>query len=151
MVTHIKTTFDNNIISFRQRIIPIVSDLFFEKIKEWNEICQNSPEYAQTLGQFVFPTSRSEQITPNGMSQRLADFADWAGISDIRKFTSHICRHTAATNMYRSGTDVLSVARILGHSDKTVTSGYIHTDLDDKRNAVRASHQNLDKILKSVG
>ncbi|MEJ7801077.1 MAG: tyrosine-type recombinase/integrase [Ilumatobacter sp.] len=49
-------------------------------------------------------------------------------------FTLHTLRHTAATDMIRSGVAIEVVSRLLTHGNSTVTSQtYVHLDVDDVR------------------
>lgn len=45
------------------------------------------------------------------------------------KATPHWCRHTAASRMKVAGMDDLAIRRILGHSNKSITDHYTHTDI----------------------
>lgn len=68
-----------------------------------------------------------------------ADHAAWerllvrAGVADTRL---HAARHTAATFMVASGTDIRVVQEILGHSHINVTAGYADAGQEVKRQAV---------------
>lgn len=46
--------------------------------------------------------------------------------SKLARFRIYDLRHTAATRMAEAGTDVLSLARLLGHSDLKTTQRYVH-------------------------
>jgi integrase/recombinase XerD len=49
-------------------------------------------------------------------------------------FTLHVLRHTAATEMIRSGVPIEVVSKLLTHRSSTVTSQtYVHLDADDLR------------------
>lgn len=47
------------------------------------------------------------------------------------KFTAHVLRHTAATEMLNAGMDIYKVSRILGHTDIKTTTIYLHTATKD--------------------
>lgn len=51
--------------------------------------------------------------------------------------TPHWCRHTFASRLYSAGVDELLRHRLLGHSDKNVTSNYTHTNLAQLTEAIR--------------
>jgi len=71
------------------------------------------------------------------------------GIEDLR---FHDLRHTAATLMVTKGIDLVTVSKILGHSDITMTMKYAHPTPENKRNAVNAlgsifiKSENVDTI-----
>jgi site-specific recombinase XerD len=54
---------------------------------------------------------------------RVAEVCRKAGISELR---FHDLRHTFATNLVMSGTDLVTVKEILGHSDISMTVRYSH-------------------------
>jgi integrase len=53
------------------------------------------------------------------------------GKPGVDKFRLHDLRHTAATNLARSGKDINFIAQYLGHSDVKTTARYIHYSDDD--------------------
>ncbi|EKE02598.1 MAG: site specific recombinase [uncultured bacterium] len=61
--------------------------------------------------------------------------------AEIEELRFHDLRHTAATRMVASGTDIVTVQDILGHQDLKTTSRYSHPDKERKFKAVEA----LDK------
>lgn len=65
-----------------------------------------------------------------------------AGLSGIRLYDT---RHTAATRWIRSGVDVQTVKELLGHSDISITSKYLHTNIEAKRKAVEMLSQKPQK------
>lgn len=54
----------------------------------------------------------------------------------IRNLRIHDLRHTAASRMIEAGVDVVSVSKILGHSDLKITMRYCHPSRDTMRQAV---------------
>lgn len=58
-----------------------------------------------------------------------------AGLQDAG-FTLHSMRHAYATMLVRAGVDLGTIRDLLGHSDISITSIYLHSDLRSKRAAV---------------
>jgi len=58
-----------------------------------------------------------------------------AGLDDCG-FTLHSTRHAYATMLVKAGVDLGTVRDLLGHSDISVTSVYVHSDLRSKKTAV---------------
>ena len=65
--------------------------------------------------------------------RKLKDIADRAG---IKHATLHKFRHTYATRLLESGCDIVTVQRLMGHSDLDTTRQYLNPDEDLKRKAV---------------
>ncbi|NSW58701.1 MAG: tyrosine-type recombinase/integrase [Armatimonadetes bacterium] len=58
-----------------------------------------------------------------------------AGLAD-RGYSLHSMRHAYATSLIRAGVDLGTVMSLMGHSDISVTSVYVHSDVKSKRKAV---------------
>lgn len=73
-----------------------------------------------TKGKNVKPIHRTSIIT------RVTNISSDIGI----KFTPHALRRTFATLLYKRGTPIESIQRILGHENVTTTQGYIDMEVD---------------------
>ena len=90
--------------------------------------------------EWVFPSSTGERETH--LLRRLDRVARKAG---VKKATLHTFRHTYATRLLESGADIVTVQRLLGHSDLDTTKRYLNPDVDRKRSA--ANKLNLAELL----
>jgi integrase len=80
---------------------------------------------------FVFP-ARSGGLERH-LLRRLKQAAKRAGVEGA---TLHRFRHTYATRLLENGADVVTVQRLLGHSDLETTQQYLNPDVERKRAAV---------------
>jgi integrase len=80
---------------------------------------------------WVFPSAGGGRETH--LLRRLKLVAARAGVAEA---TLHKFRHTYATRLLENGADVVTVQRLLGHSDLDTTKRYLNPDGDRKRAAV---------------
>ena len=73
-------------------------------------------------------------------------FTTAARRAGLRGLRLHVLRHTAASRMIEAGIDVVTVSRVLGHSDLKITLRYCHTSYDRMRAAVQA----LSRIYSDI-
>lgn len=70
---------------------------------------------------------------PNAVTRRMKRFVRSVGLPD---FSPHDLRHTCASLLLSSGTDIKSVQEILGHADaRTTLNYYVKTDIQQMKNA----------------
>ncbi len=85
--------------------------------------------------QYVFPACkhsvdprtgvvRRHHIYENNLQKRIKKSADLAGLS--KKVNCHSLRHSFATHLLESGSDIRTVQEILGHADVSTTMIYTH-------------------------
>jgi len=59
---------------------------------------------------------------------------------DVKKYSTHKLRHTAATLMYKHGNvDIRALQEILGHANLSTTEIYTHTDNEQLRSAINSN------------
>lgn len=89
-------------------------------IKEW--MAEREGRYPSS--EWLFPNHVGGHITARNAEQVIKNIGKFAGI-DI---CPHILRHTAATNMIRTGAGLVTVAQILGHENLNTTAIYTKPD-----------------------
>jgi integrase len=104
---------------YEQREVPLPASLA-EKLRAW----------PRTAG-LVFPSRRGER--ERHLLRQLQRVAARAGVEGA---TLHKFRHTYATRLLEQGADVVTVQRLLGHSDLETTQRYLNPDAERKRAAV---------------
>lgn len=73
----------------------------------------------------LFPSSwTGGYLEPNSVNQFFKESARRAGIT--RRVSSHACRHSFASHLFESGTDIKYIQSLLGHVDPRSTDVYLH-------------------------
>ena len=104
---------------YEERILPIPEELA--------KLLKKLPRDSE----WVFPTAKAGRSTH--LLRRLKDIADRAGVEHA---TLHKFRHTYATRLLESGCDIVTVQKLMGHSDIETTRQYLDPDDELKRRAV---------------
>ena len=126
--------FDNNTLTVRNgkgakaRDIPLCGRLV-ELRQDWLELRPACDHDA------VFTTRTGEPFGKHGLYDAFRRARRVAGIKR-EGITLHTLRHSFATNLLRSGADLVALQRLLGHSSLDTTAIYLHVDMDGLREAV---------------
>lgn len=92
----------------------------------------------------LFLSEKKQRISPKTVQWLVKKHIKEAGL-DENRYSAHKLRHTAATLMYRNGTDVRALQAILGHENLGTTQIYTHVDDDKLKEA--ADNNPLNKII----
>lgn len=83
--------------------------------------------------QFLFISNRGNKLTRPIISKFLTNAAKQAGIK--KHVHPHILRHSFATNMLRSGANIMVIKEFLGHASVATTQVYLTVSDRDKKEA----------------
>ena len=86
----------------------------------------------------VFTTFEGNPRRPDRLS---TDFSETMGRIGLPHISLHSLRHTHASELIRSGVDILTISRRLGHSSAAITLGvygHLMTSQDGAADAVEA-------------
>ena len=83
---------------------------------------------ARPAGPWMFPGRSGEHINPRGVQRALREASRDAGIH--KAVTPHTLRHSFATHLLESGTDVRTIQVLLGHCSVETTARYAHVRRD---------------------
>ena len=61
-------------------------------------------------------------------------------VSDIKRKSPHVLRHSAATHMLDKGADLLAVKEILGHENLSTTQIYTHVSVERLKKIYKQAH-----------
>ncbi len=91
---------------------------------------------------FVFTWEDGRPIDPHYISQKFKDVLEFCGIKDVISF--HGTRHTHATMLLKSGTNIKVISKRLGHSTVAFTMDtYVHVNLDMQKDEILKASQFL--------
>ncbi len=77
---------------------------------------------------------RGQRLGVKGAHDIITGIAESAGLDD--DITAHVLRHTFATTLVRGGTDLVTVAELLGHARLETTRGYTRPTDEDRTRAL---------------
>lgn len=88
----------------------------------------------KTTSSYFFATTRTGRLSRQTVNETLIETV--AKLGWEKHVTAHILRHSFASNLVRNQAPLPAVQKLLGHSNLTVTSRYIHQDLGQLQQAV---------------
>lgn len=117
----------------KNRIVPIGKPAK-KAIDDYLEIRGNSDSVTDTLfigkGGKQIANSVIQKIVKNYVSQ----------ISEVKKKSPHVLRHTFATHMLDKGADLRAVKDFLGHESLSTTQVYTHVSIDRLKKVYQQAH-----------
>jgi site-specific recombinase XerD len=81
---------------------------------------------------------KGERIYPRYVHRLVHKYL--AKVSDIKKKSPHVLRHTAATHMLDRGADIRAVKEILGHENLSTTQIYTHVSIERLKSTYKKAH-----------
>ncbi|MCD8838317.1 tyrosine-type recombinase/integrase [Staphylococcus arlettae] len=99
----------------------------------------------------LFISERGDRIKRDTMRGSLTRRQLNAGIPKEETFSAHQLRHSFATNMTKDGVDILTLSKLLGHSNIATTSGYIDPESEYIEKRLRLSKKKWKNDLMNGG
>lgn len=123
----------------RERVIPL-HQIALDAIKDY----LNSQQFNNSGYLFPSPISKEGHMTRQGFAKMLKKGGIDAGIAPS-KISPHVIRHAFATHLLQHGADLLSIQKLLGHSNIATTQIYTHISNEKIRKLVE-ENSNLSKL-----
>lgn len=114
----------------KERQVPLQKSVAHQ-LKDWVKEQPDQPAAP------LFRNTRGERLTRFGVNHRLQLAVQQARLNcpalQDRSISPHTFRHTCAMHLLQAGTDLASIALLLGHASSSTTHLYVEADLSMKR------------------
>jgi site-specific recombinase XerD len=110
----------------KDRFVPINSklkELLVDYNENWRVVSDN-----------FFATRISGSLSPTRVAKVFSDTNKELGWK--KKVTAHILRHSFASKLVQNDVHLVKISKLLGHSSLKTTSIYVHSNMDDLKDAV---------------
>ncbi|PJA97063.1 MAG: tyrosine recombinase XerD [Ignavibacteriales bacterium CG_4_9_14_3_um_filter_34_10] len=130
--------FDRNVISVlgkgsKQRYVPI-GEISVPIVKEYIK----HRDFFKPNSIALFINNNGERVNSRWVQRVVKKYISL--VSDIKKKSPHVLRHSAATHMLDRGADLLTVKEILGHENLSTTQIYTHVSIEHLKNSYKKAH-----------
>ncbi|MEO8167290.1 MAG: tyrosine recombinase XerC [bacterium] len=92
----------------------------------------------ETGGTRVFVTKRGKPLSPKGVNVLMNGYI--AKVSEIKKKSPHVLRHSFATHLLDRGADLRAVKELLGHESLSTTQIYTHVSVERLKKIYAQAH-----------
>ncbi|MFJ7745102.1 tyrosine-type recombinase/integrase [Peribacillus sp. NPDC097295] len=110
----------------KDRFVPINSklkELLVDYNENWRVVSDN-----------FFATRISGALSPTRVAKVFSDTRKSLGWK--KQVTAHILRHSFASKLVKNDVHLVKISKLLGHSSLKTTSIYVHSNMDDLKDAV---------------
>lgn len=113
-----------------------------DALKEWQAF---RPDNADG---WLFPYDKGRRLHERGLKTLLDELCATAGMRNAANIKPHSIRHWRATDLLRSGADLVAIMSFLGHTNLKTTAIYLHTDEERVRNLANLSNLSTETVKK---
>jgi site-specific recombinase XerD len=116
----------------KMRIVPIGS----KSVSILGDYLKKNP--INVSSEYLIRTKKNAKLYPRLVHRIVNRYL--SKVSDIKKKSPHILRHSAATHMLDNGADLRAVKEILGHENLSTTQIYTHVSVERLKSTYKKSH-----------
>ncbi|MRI62884.1 integrase [Ornithobacterium rhinotracheale] len=116
----------------KERIIPVRDEL----LQSVKTLMAKSPFANES--EALFTTEKGKRIYPKLVYNIVISYLRL--VTNKKKVSPHVLRHSFATNMLSHGADINAVKEILGHSSLASTQVYTHNDINQLKKVFNHAH-----------
>ncbi len=116
----------------KMRIVPIGD----KSLIVLNDYLLKNP--IKSYDDYLIRTKKNDKLYPRLVHRMINKYL--TKVSDIKKKSPHILRHSAATHMLDNGADLRAVKEILGHENLSTTQIYTHVSIERLKSTYKKSH-----------
>ncbi|MBX3043658.1 MAG: tyrosine recombinase [Candidatus Kapabacteria bacterium] len=118
----------------KERIVPLSSKSVeaiksYMKYRSGENIIDKKAIFIADNGKRMYH-SAAYRIVKNGMT----------GVTESKKKSPHVLRHSFATHLISNGADIKSVSEMLGHSSLSTTQVYTHLSIEKLKESYKKAH-----------
>lgn len=124
----------------KQRIVPLgrkASAALREYVSVRTKMV-GAPFKDETHGEKVFITKRGKPLSPKGVNVLVNGYI--GKVSEIKKKSPHVLRHSFATHLLDRGADLRAVKELLGHESLSTTQVYTHVSVERLKKVYAQAH-----------
>ncbi len=119
----------------KERLIPMTLRLR-ECLREYVQVRKR--EWGDGAGRNLFLTRKGHPLYPRAVYDLVKKYL--SQVSDSKKRSPHVLRHSFATHLVDAGADLHAVKELLGHSSLAATQVYTHNTIEKLKKSYASAH-----------
>jgi integrase/recombinase XerC len=128
----------------KERIVPVgelaiyaINDYLVKRDSYFEE---KGADYDRTV---IFNSKNGKKLYPALLNRITEEYI--SKVSEVKKKSPHVLRHTFATHLLNRGADIMAVKDLLGHASLSTTQIYTHVSVDRLKKVYTKAHPRAEK------
>ena len=118
----------------KERIIPISREMV-EMVKHYQEL--RDAKFVEHVDRLLL-NDRGGEMTPYFVYNKVHQMLE--GVTTLKQKSPHVLRHTFATHLLDEGASLVSIQKLLGHTDLATTQIYAHNTIEQLKKIYKQAH-----------